>query len=142
MKYLLDTNICIFLMKNHLETVARYRQNKPFGIGISSITLSELKFGVYNSAAIERNSENLLRFLLGVEVWDYDSAAADEYGQIRAYLRRKGTPISEMDMLIAAYAKAKRLTIVTNNIREFERVEGLILEDWTQADAIAPPTKY
>ena len=130
MKYMLDTNICVFLMKNRLEVVARYERNKPSGIAISSITLSELQFGVYNSALPEKNGANLLRFLLGVVVLDYDSAAADEYGRIRAYLRRKGTPIGELDMLIAAHAKARGLIIATNNTREFERVDGLHLEDW------------
>ena len=118
-------------MKNRPETVARYKQNEPFGIAISSITLSELEFGVYNSANPERNGENLLRFILGVEVLDYNSAAADEYGKIRAYLRLKGTPIGQMDMLIAAHAKAEGLIVATNNTREFERVENLQLEDWT-----------
>jgi tRNA(fMet)-specific endonuclease VapC len=129
-KYLLDTNICIFLMKNRRETVALYEQNKPFGIAISSITLSELHFGVYNSEYPMKNGENLLRFLVGITVLDYNCAAADEYGRIRAHLRRKGTPIGEMDMLIAAHAKAARLTLATNNTREFGRVEGLLLEDW------------
>jgi tRNA(fMet)-specific endonuclease VapC len=120
-------------MKNRIETVARYERNKPLGIAISSITLSELQFGVYNSTNIERNSENLLRFLLGVEVLDYDSCAANEYGKIRAYLRRNGMPIGELDMLIAAHAKAENLTVATNNTREFKRVDGLRLEDWTQS---------
>ncbi|MCL2323269.1 MAG: type II toxin-antitoxin system VapC family toxin [Oscillospiraceae bacterium] len=118
-------------MKNHSQVVARYEQNKPLGIAISSITLSELKFGVYNSKYPEQNGENLFRFLLGVELLDYDSAAADEYGKIRAYLRRKGTPVGEMDMLIAAHSKAKGLITVTNNTREFERIDGLYLEDWS-----------
>ena len=130
MKYLLDTNTCVFLMKNRPQTVARYEQNMLLGIAISSVTLSELKFGVYNSANPERNGENLLRFLIGVGVLDYNSAAADEYGKIRAELRRKGTPVGQMDMLIAAHGKAEGLTVVTNNTREFGRVEGLCLEDW------------
>ena len=130
MKYMLDTNICIFLMKNQSETVARYRVGKSHGIAISSITLSELQFGVYNSAAPEKNGENLLRFLLGVELLDYGGAAADEYGRIRADLRRKGTPIGQLDMLIAAHAKAEGLILATNNTREFERIDGLLIEDW------------
>ena len=131
MKYMLDTNTCVFLMKNHPETVARYEQNISLGISISSITLSELEFGVYNSANPEQNGENLLRFLIGVEVLDYNGASADEYGRIRAKLRRKGTPVGQMDMLIAAHAKAEGLIVATNNIREFERVEDLRIEDWT-----------
>ena len=131
MKYMLDTNTCVFLMKNRQEVVALYEQNKSQGIAISSITLSELKFGVYNSEFPERNSENLLRFLLGVELLDYNAAAADEYGRIRAGLRRKGTQIGELDMLIAAHAKVENLTVVTNNTCEFEKAEGLRHEDWS-----------
>jgi tRNA(fMet)-specific endonuclease VapC len=127
--YLLDTNICVFLMRNHPRAVAGYEKNKSLGVAISSVTLSELQFGVYNSAYPEKNGVNLLRFLLGVEVLDYDSAAANEYGKIRADLRRKRMPIGELDMLIAAHARAKGLTLATNNTREFGRVEGLILED-------------
>lgn len=130
MKFLLDTNTCIFLMKNHYTTVAKYKHNILLGIAISSITLSELKYGVYNSVNLERNGENLLRFLIGVTVLDYNSAAAEEYGRIRAQLRRKGMPIGQMDMLIAAHAKADNLTLVTNNTREFARIDGLHLEDW------------
>jgi tRNA(fMet)-specific endonuclease VapC len=110
----------------------RYERNKLLGVAISSITLSELQFGVYNSSKPEQNRENLLRFLLGVEVLSYDSSAAEEYGKIRAYLRRRGTPIGEMDMLIAAQANAAGLILATNNTREFERVAGLRLEDWVQ----------
>ena len=132
MKFLLDTNVCVFLMKNRPVTVDRYEQNKSYGIAISTVTLSELKFGVYNSSRPEHNGENLLRFLLGVEVLDYNCAAADEYGKIRAYLRRKGTSIGWMDMLIAAHAIAEDLIVVTNNTSEFGRIEGLRLEDWSK----------
>jgi tRNA(fMet)-specific endonuclease VapC len=123
-------------MRNQAEAVARYEQNKQLGIAISSITLSELQFGVYNSAYPEKNGENLLRFLLGVEVLDYDSAAANEYGKIRADLRRKRTTIGELDMLIAAHARTEGLTVATNNTREFERVEGLNIEDWVKSSLL------
>jgi len=129
--YLLDTNTCIFLMKNRAEVVSHYMRVATSGVAISSITLSELQFGVYNSMFPEKNGENLLRFLLGVAVLDFSSKAAEEYGKIRAYLRRKGTPIGELDMLIAAHAKSDNLILVTNNAAEFNRIEGLDIEDWT-----------
>ena len=132
MKYMLDTNICIFLKKNRTDVVNMYKQNDPLGIAVSSIALSELLFGVYNSANFTHNSENLLRFLLGIEVIAYGGNAAAENGKIRADLRRKGNLIGEMDMLIAAHAKAENLILVTNNTREFERVKELTIEDWVR----------
>ena len=130
MKYLLDTNTCIFLMKNNQAVVERYKRGRTSGIAISSITAAELYYGVYNSAQPEKNGANLANFLIGLDVLDFDGAAAMEYGRVRAALRKQGTPIGSMDMLIAAHAKAAGLTLVTNNTREFERVEGLPLEDW------------
>ncbi|MDR1797322.1 MAG: type II toxin-antitoxin system VapC family toxin [Clostridiales Family XIII bacterium] len=130
MKYLIDTNICIFLMKGDLGVLAHFSEKKAFGIGISSISASELLFGVHNSTNPGKNRENLINFLIGVDVLDYGFAAADAYGEIRASLRRKGTPVGELDMLIAAHAKSEGLTLVTNNTREFSRIEGLSCEDW------------
>jgi tRNA(fMet)-specific endonuclease VapC len=127
---MLDTNTCIFLMKNRSEVVSRYRQNNVSGISISSITASELYFGAYNSVMPKQNAENLANFLIGVTILDYDVVAADCYGKIRAVFKRQGIPISNMDMLIAAHAKSAGLILVTNNTREFERVDGLTLEDW------------
>ena len=130
MKYLLDTNMCIFLMKNNASVVKKYKKNMKKGIAVSSISVSELYFGVYNSANLIKNTENLVKFLMGVEIVDYDSAASLEYGRLRAILWKKGTPIGPLDMLIAAHANAKDLILVTNNIREFKRIDGLIIEDW------------
>lgn len=103
------------------------------GIAISAITLAELLHGVEASAYPEKNLLALNQFLSIVEILPFDDEAAAEYGKICAALRRQGTPIGTMDMLIAAHAKAKGLIIVTNNIREFERVEGLRLENWVNA---------
>jgi tRNA(fMet)-specific endonuclease VapC len=127
---MLDTNTCIFLMKNRTEVAERYRHNRRHGIVLSMITVSELQFGVYNSEYPEKNAANLIRFLTGFELLDYDGAAAFEYGRIRTALRRAGTPIGPLDMLIAAHAKSQSLTLVTNNTREFERIPGLELTDW------------
>ena len=132
MKYLLDTNTCVFLMKNIVSVVERYKTNKHDGIAISAITAAELHFGVYNSSDPEKNGTSLSNFFIGVEILDFDDIAAVEYGRIRAYLRKQGTPIGPLDMLIAAHAKAKGFTLVTNNTREFARVPGLTLEDWLE----------
>jgi len=133
MKYMLDTNTCIFLIKRNPEVMSSYAAKKSEGIVISSIVLAELEFGVCNSTAYEKNKANLLAFLSLVEILSFNGAAATEYGNIRADLNRKGTPIGFLDTLIAAHAKSKGLVIVTNNIREFGRVEGLEVEDWTAA---------
>lgn len=132
--YLLDTNTCIFLMKNNVDVVEQYKRKKHLGIAISSITTAELYFGVYNSSNPEKNRANLTNFSMGVKSLDFDDMAAIEYGRIRALLKKRGTPIGQMDMLIAAHAKSKGLILVTNNMREFERVEGLKHEDWLDAN--------
>ena len=133
MKYLLDTNACIFLMKGNTEVLKHFLTKKEFGIAISTITVAELYYGIFNSEHMEKNSANLINFFIGVNILDFDSGSAVEYGRIRADLRRKGTPISQMDMLIAAHAKSKGLTVVTNNINEYERITDLQIEDWLVA---------
>jgi len=130
MKYMLDTNMCIYAQKNNPNVIAKIKQNFQQGLAISSITLAELEYGVQASANIEKNAVSLLKFLSIVDVLPFDSGAAVEYGKICADLRKKGTPIGTMDMLIAAHARAENLIVVTHNTREFERVEGLQLEDW------------
>jgi tRNA(fMet)-specific endonuclease VapC len=133
MRYLLDTNICIFLIKRKPDIVlAKLKKSISFGIGISSITLSELEYGVQKSIYIQNNALNLLRFLTPFDIVSYDESAAREYGKIRATLEKKGQPIGGMDMLIGAHAKALSATLVTNNTREFGRIEGLQVEDWTK----------
>ena len=130
MKYLLDTNMCIYLMKGNTEVLKQYLMKKEYGLAISSITVAELYYGVFNSTYVEKNGTNLANFLIGLNVVDFDSGAAVEYGKICATLRKCGTPIGPMDMLIAAHAKSKDLTLITSNTSEFERIEGLQLEDW------------
>jgi len=130
MKYMLDTNMCIYLMKNVPEVLAAFSANNDSGISISAVTLAELEFGVCNSSAYEKNRIKLINFLTIVAILPFDDSAAAVYGGICAVLKRKGTPIGQMDMLIAAHAKSEGLILVTNNIREFERVDGLKLENW------------
>ena len=135
MKYLLDTNICVYLLKKNPGVISVFSAKKNAGAAISSITLAELEFGVWNSAAYDKNKTALLTFLSLVEILSFDSKAAAEYGKICAFLRQKGTPIGQMDMLIAAHAKSRGLVVVTNNSCEFERVEGLKLENWMKREA-------
>jgi len=117
-------------MKGNNDVLTRFLSERASGIGISSISVAELYYGVFNSEYPDRNSKNLINFLIGLDILDFDSGAAVEFGRIRAYLRKKGTPISQMDMLIAAHAKSADVILVTNNTSEFERIEGLRLEDW------------
>lgn len=131
MKYMLDTNICVYVIKKRPEQVLKkFMQYDPGELCISAITLAELEYGIENSSIPERNRLALAMFLSGIQILPFDDAAAEEYGKIRAALRRQGTPVGANDMLIAAHAKSKGLTIVTNNTREFDRIEGLTVANW------------
>ena len=133
MTYMLDTNICIYVMKNRPERVLeRFRKELDRGRCISSITLAELEYGMKHSSNPVKNEQSLLKFLLPLSILPFGQAAASAYGEIRAYLQRKGTPIGPLDMLIAAHARAENMILVTNNVREFERVPGLELENWAE----------
>ena len=131
MTYMLDTNICIYAMKNKPEKVLRrLKKELHNGICLSSITLAELEYGMRHSSNPAKNEQALLRFLAPFSILPFSSAAASEYGAIRAYLQSQGTPIGPLEMLIAGHARAERAILVTNNVREFERVPDLTLENW------------
>ena len=133
MTYMLDTNICIYVMKKKPENVLRrFREELDGGICISSITLAELEYGMKHSSDPVKNEQALLRFLAPLSVLPFGAAAASEYGEVRAYLQSRGTPIGPLDMLIAAHARVEGMTLVTNNMREFERVPELDLENWAE----------
>jgi tRNA(fMet)-specific endonuclease VapC len=133
MTYMLDTNICIYVMKKKPENVLRrFREELDGGICISSITLAELEYGMKHSSDPVKNEQALLRFLAPLSVLPFGAAAASEYGAVRAYLQSRGTPIGPLDMLIAAHARVEGMTLVTNNMREFERVPELDLENWAE----------
>lgn len=130
--YMLDTNICIFAIKNKPATVLKkLTSHDPSDICISAITYAELRHGVEKSQAKQRNDLALTLFLSAIDIIPFGERAAEEYGRVRSYLESKGTPIGPMDMLIAAHAKSLGMTIVTNNIREFKRIPDLKIEDWT-----------
>ena len=133
MTYMLDTNICIYAIKNKPEQVLeRLEANLSKGLCISAITLAELEHGVEKSSRPDRNAAALLQFLSILDVLPFDDLAAVEYGKICAYLQRLGKPIGTMDMLLAGHVLAEGLTLVTNNVREFERVPELKIENWAE----------
>lgn len=131
MKYLLDTNICIYIIKQKpISVKKRFQQYELGEILISSISVAELSYGAAKSSYPEKNQQALLQFLAPLELLDFDYAAALQYGHIRAKLEQLGTPISGMDMQIAAQALGQNITLITNNTKEFQRIDGLNLENW------------
>lgn len=131
MIYLLDTNICIYLIKKKSPTLLyKFRQLQIGDVGISTITLSELHFGVEKSQKRDSNLMALNQFLMPLEIVSFDVAASLQYGIIRSELERLGTPIGPMDTLIAAHALSLKLTLVTNNLSEFSRIKALQTENW------------
>lgn len=131
MKLLLDTNICIYIIKQQPVTVLkRFLEYQIGDIGISSITLSELRFGVAKSTHYVKNNKALDEFVTPLEVLSFDEEAARVYGGIRANLEKAGTPVGSMDMLIAAHAVSSGLPLVTNNTGEFKRIPALTVVDW------------
>jgi tRNA(fMet)-specific endonuclease VapC len=132
MTHLLDTCICVFLIRRKLPDMRiRFAAYPMGGMGISSITESELRYGADKSTDPPRNHRQLDHLLLTLPVLAYDTRCASHYGEIRSFLERAGTPIGSMDLLIAAHARALKLTLVTHNTGEFSRVPGLALEDWS-----------
>lgn len=132
MRFMLDTNICIFLIRKRSARVLReIRKHRPADIAVSVITVAELEHGCDKSADPDKNRLALMEFLSPFTLLPFDDSAARAYGNVRADLEKKGTPIGSMDLLIAAHAQSRDLEIVTNNIREFERVEGLVVVDWS-----------
>ena len=133
MRYLLDTNICIYLIKKHpSEVLDRFIQHPPQDVAISTITLFELRYGIEKSQYRKRSEQALAKFLLPLNLIDLDSSSAIEAAAIRAQLEKKGMPIGPYDLLIAGLARSRGLTLVTNNTKEFERVVGLRLENWAE----------
>jgi len=133
MKYMLDTNICIYLIKQKPEKVLRHFKAHAVGdIGISSITLAELRFGVEKSQQVEKNRRALDEFILPLEIADFDDRAAESYGKVRTLLEKEGKPIGSMDMLIGAHALSLKVTLITNNTREFKQIKHLKVADWSR----------
>ena len=131
MKYLLDTNICIYIIKQNPASVVKKFATLTLGnIGISSITFAELMYGVEKSQHRNTNKLALEEFALPLEIIPFDENAAAQYGTIRSSLEKRGTPIGALDFLIAAHALSIKATLITNNKKEFERVPNLKAENW------------
>ena len=131
MKVMLDTNICIYIIKQRPQSVlARFQDFHVGDIGISTITLAELQYGVMKSARPRQNREGLKLFIAPLDVASFNIAASETYGDVRASLEKSGRPIGAMDLLIAAHALSLDVKLATNNEREFKRVRGLQVENW------------
>ncbi len=131
MKYMLDTNICIDMLRRSSSPVFKHLCNLQIGdVGISTITVAELEYGVNKSADPIKNAALLVEACSPFEIADFDNHAAACYGQVRCDLEAKGKPIGPLDTLIAAHALSLGVTLVTNNMREFKRIKGLRLENW------------
>jgi tRNA(fMet)-specific endonuclease VapC len=128
---MLDTNICIYIIKKKpLQMLNRFRAFNVADIGVSSITLSELEYGVEKSTKREQNREALMAFLGPLEIAPYDDLAAHHCGGIRALLEKAGRLVGAMDLLIAAHARSLSVPLVTNNMSGFKRIPGLSVENW------------
>jgi len=130
-KYLLDTNTCIYIInRKPPSAVSHIRSRNPDDIAISTVTIAELQYGVNRSQHVDRNRIALLEFLVPFNIIDFSQSVAVVYGSIRASLEAKGTPIGLMDLLLAAQALSEKLILITNNEKEFQRVDGLMIENW------------
>lgn len=131
-KYLLDTATCIYIIKKSpAKVLNKLKRTHPSQIHISSITLAELEYGVFKSQFPEKNQMALLKLVSPIKILDFDDNAAVCYGEIRADLEKNGKIIGAMDLMIAAHAKSEEMILVTNNTKEFKRVSGIKIENWT-----------
>lgn len=131
MRYLLDTNTCVALIRQRPpEVLSRITKHQITDIAVSVLTIAELQYGVNKSSQVQQNQQALDQFLIPFTFLDFDYAAAQAYGPIRATLEAQGIPIGPLDTLLAAQAVAHNLVLATNNTKEFSRIPQLILEDW------------
>ena len=133
MNYLIDTNICIYVMnKKPFEVIDKFKNTEIGQIGISSITVSELNYGVAKSERQKQNAQRLEEFLTPFDILPYDETSSKYYGIIRYQLESEGKIIGPLDMLIAAHALSKDFILVTNNEKEFLRIKSLKVENWAR----------
>lgn len=131
MRYMLDTNICIYLIKRKpTQVIDRLQALRISDVCLSSITLAELEYGVENSQRPDQNRWALTEFLAPIDILPFDDTAAKKYGTLRHHLKKSGKIIGAMDMLIASHALSLGVVLVTNNIREFQLVENLSVQNW------------
>ncbi len=133
MRYLLDTNICIYIINKKDQSLLHKLQSFRYErLWVSAITVAELEYGICRSSQPDRNRIALVSFLLPFQILDFDQAAAGEYGSIRMSLETQGRIIGPMPLLLAAQARSRELTLVTNNEKEFKRIPGLAVANWTR----------
>ena len=131
-KYLLDTNICIYVIKHRpIQVLSKFNQAAG-KMAISSITLAELLHGCEKSRKVAHNTRQVENFCSRLDVLEYGNRAAQHYGAIRATLEKSGQVIGVNDLHIAGHARSLGLAVVTNNAREFKRVDGLLVENWIE----------
>ena len=131
MRYLIDTNISIYIMNQRDQSLIQRFKKIPVGeICISSITLSELSYGVYKSSSVTKNKQRLKEFLMPFQILSFNNKSAEIYGQIRSQLEKKGQTIGSCDMFIASHAISEDLVLVTINDKEFKRIKNLKIENW------------
>ena len=133
MRYLLDTDICIYLIKHHPpEVLAQFQKHSPGDVAVSAVTLFELQYGAQKSRSFRQAENALSKFLLPLSIIELDRFGAEEAAAIRAHLKKKGERIGPYDLLIAGIARSRKMTLVTNNTKEFGKVDNLHLENWVQ----------
>ncbi len=133
MKFLLDTNICIYIMNNHPpEVLQKFKRIGVGKVGLSSITVSKLHYGACKSNHVKKNIKRLDEFLIPFEILPYNESAARYYGKIRVQFEKQGSSIGQLDMLIAAHALSENLILITNNVKEFIRIKSLQIENWVE----------
>ena len=131
MKYMLATNICIYLIKQQpKEVLDKFQSIAPGEIAISTVTVAEMMYGIEKNQHKEKNQAALALFLAPLEIVDFDYRAAQNYGVFRTYLEAMGTPIGAYDLMIAAHASSIGVILVTNNERDFRRLPDLMVENW------------
>ena len=132
-KYLIDTNICIYIInKRPIGIIHKFKLFDVGEIGVSTITVSELQYGVSKNKNRRLNKQRIEEFLFPLEILPYDEIAASIYGDIRLQLGKRGEPIGPLDLLIAAHALSRNLVLISNNEKEFKRVKNLKVENWVK----------
>ena len=133
MQYILDTNICIYIMNKRPQgVIQKFKQHDLGIIGVSTITVSELHYGISKSKKRILNAQRVQEFLIPLEIIPYDEKAAAVYGDFRCQVEERGKPIGPLDILIAAHALSRDLILITNNEEEFRRINRLKVENWVK----------
>ncbi len=133
MKYLLDTDTCIYIIKHKpAQVLEKFLSLEVGSVSVSAVTVAELLYGAEKSQYPQQNRDALGKFLMPLNILDFNLAAAESYGKIRAALEKKGIPIGAYDLMIAAQAFSQDLILVSNNLREFSRISDLQLENWAE----------